>query len=454
MCELMTDQFTLDISSEGKTLSSLSKQDHSTLHGLLNTPVRLDHRKTWYAKMSSIEISKNVDTVICEPYVKKEVSIRVGRMDQCPHTVIHNTQDKIPVTWIGESCVSFDFSAELQTPTLTSVKSVVHVLEHNQNYNRVKLLNKDHFVPKAEKQIDPAPEPERLGTLDGEVQLHNILLLLYGIRYRFIPPRDPIEIPDTGVPPVKIYPKPPKIKPVEPTIKKQDKERRKEKEAIDKQQPWSHVKKEVEKADRPEQYFSLLDVLDVKDTNGKIDFRVIADNPYGVNYAVIRAPTELSYIFGFPYEFSSDNLLTCDPWYFAEGSKCWRIKACGVYGDTRPWDIWSDKNLKIHHFSELCNPLYEVNNVKVITDFTELPLTECKPVITTIPLGAWITDPATKHYHMCIQVIHSEEWKRVISPGSSAISSVKLHLESVSGYPLRVLGENKATRISISFLPL
>lgn len=436
----MTQKFTLDISSEGNTLSSLAEHDHSRMHALLNTPLRLDHRKTWYAKMSSIEISKNVDTVICEPYVKKELSIRVGRLEQCPHTVNHNTQDKIPVSWIGESCVSFDFSGELQTPSLTSVKSVVNFLEYNENYNRVKLLNEEYLVPQAEK----------FGTIGiGEdVQPHKFLVLLQGLRYKF---SEPLENKDTAP---KIYPQAPRIVPVETTIKTNDRDRQTEKEVIEKLQPWSHVKKEVERADGSDQYFSLIDVLDVKDMNGKLDFRVRADNPYGVNYAVIRAPTELSYIFGFPYEFSSDNVLTCDPWYFAEGSKRWRIKACGVHGDTRPWDIWGDKNLKIYQFSEICNPLYEVHNVKVITDFTELPLTEYKPVINTIPLGAWMIDPASKHYHMCIQSLHSEEWRRVITPGSSAISSMKLYLESVSGYPLRVLGKRKPTRITISFQPL
>lgn len=443
----MTEMFTLDISSDGKTLQSVSEQDHSRMHALLNTPIRLDHKKTWYAKMSSIEVSKNVDTVICAPYVKRELSIRVGKMEQCPYTVNPNTKDKIPVTWIGESCVSFDFNTDLHTPTpsFTSANTVVDFLEYNANYNRVKLLN-NVIAPRKTKRF------VSIG-IGEDVQPHKFVEYHFGMKYSFGPSFFPY-FPVYGLK-FKFDPPPqPKKVAVKPAIKEQDTDREIKKKVIEKHQPWSHVKEVTEIASRPHQYFTLTDVLEVMVTDGKLDIRVKADNPYGVNYAVIRAPTELSYIFGFPYEFSTNDSSPADPWYFAEGSKRWRIKACGVYGNTRPWDIWSDESLKIYHFSEMCNPLYEVDNVKVITDFTELSLTESKPIIDTIPLGAWISDPATKHYPMCIQSIQGHKWKRVITPGSSAISNLKLHLESVSGYPLRILGKRRATRITISFLPI
>lgn len=61
----MTDKFTVVISSGGKTLTSTSEHDHSKLHALLNTPIKFDHTKTWYAKMSSIEIWTLLWTLLC-----------------------------------------------------------------------------------------------------------------------------------------------------------------------------------------------------------------------------------------------------------------------------------------------------------------------------------------------------------------------------------------------------
>lgn len=491
MGELMTDMFTMDISSDGNTLAGEFGQNHSKLHALLNTPIILDQRKKWYAKMSSIEISKNVDTVICSPHVKKELNIRVGKMDQCPHTVNPYIGVNIPVTWIGESCVSFDFNTDHQTPTpsFTSATNVVDFLEYNPSYNRVKLLSDKNLLARGESLV---LKPILLKRYD-----HKILKHFYGAKYikatvqRNIPkhrspPVTPTQSPPTSplennyLPPLKkpstthlkkkakerkftentiekqsIYTSPPtKIETIYPDLKNIVNKRKIVEKNIRKQQPWNHVKKVIEKKDLPDRYFSLTDVLEVKVMDGKLVFSVIPSNTYGVNYAVIRAPTELSYIFGFPYEFSSNKPITADPWYFADGSERWRIKACGVYGDTKPWDIWGDKNIKAHHFNEICNPLYELNNVKVITDFTEVPLTESKPVINILPLGAWISDPATKYYHMCVKSINNHEWRCVIKPGGCSICNMKIYLESTSGYPLRILGRGKATRISISFLPL
>lgn len=441
MGELMTDKFTVVISSGGKTLTSTSEHDHSKLHALLNTPIKFDHTKTWYAKMSSIEISKNVDTLMCAPEVKKELSIRVGRMKRCPHKVDPNTLYNMPVKWIGETSISFDFSADLKTPTpsFTSATDVVNFMKYNPNFNRVKL---QHDFSSQSEHTPPKSDDQRiilvLPPIDIFETFHRRKVKEVKKHITYTKPEDtPDEV---------IYEEPP--------VKKQKKIDDAEILIIEKEQPWSHVNKIVKQQDLPDRYFSLTDVLEVKAEDDKLDFKVIAGNPYAVNYAVIRAPSELSYVFGFPYEFSAGTLSSCDNWYLAEGGKRWRIKACGVRGNVQPWDIWRDNHLQIYHFSEICNPLYEVDNVKVITDFTELPVTENKQVINTIPLGAWISDPATKHYHMCIQSMHRHEWRRVITPGSSSISSMKLHLESVSGYPLRILGRRKATRISVTFLPI
>jgi len=447
MGELMSGRFTLEISSDGQTLSSNNENDHGRMHILLNTPMTLDHRKSWYATMSSIEISKNVDTVICAPDVKKELSIRVGRMEQNPHKVNHNVQDKIPVTWIGESCISFDFTHDLHTPTpsFISADTVVKFIERNENYNRVQLLNDKHMT-EGGKTREKRFMPIGIGE---DVQPHKFFKYPFGLRNLFFNP-NPIESYFNQNPPPHVQ----ISQTIQPKLKKQESVRHNEKKYIMKQMPWSHLVVELKKHDLPNHFFSLTDVLEVKVIDNKLDFSVKANNQYGVNYAVIRAPTELSYMFGFPYEFSTNEVSPCDPWYFAEGSKRWRIKACGVCGNTKPWDIWCDKNLQIYHFNETCNPLHEVNNVKVITDFTEVPLTENKPVINSIPLGAWISNPATKHYHMCIQSLINQEWRRVITPGCSSISTVKLHLESASGYPLRVLSKRKATRITITFHPV
>lgn len=443
MGELMTGQFTLEISSDGKTLSSETEHDHSRMHILLNTPMCLDHRKTWYANMSSIEVSKHIDTVICAPDVKKELSIRVGRMEQCPYQVDPNNQQTKSVTWIGETTVSFDFTHDLHTPSpsFINANTLVQFIEYNEKYNRVKLLNHEHMTSRHENNRD------KRFIIDFALPFYKYP---YGVKKIIINPSFvtiPINEQTEYHPPA-----PPQV--IEPTLKIQDDVRKIEKIVIENLQPWSHIKKELEIVDLPDHYFTLTDVLEFKVTDGKLDFKVIADNPYGVNYAVMRAPTELSYMFGFPYEFSTSELSSIDPWYFAPGSKRWRIKACGIHGNTKPWDIWHEKNLKIYHFSEICIPLYELNNVKVITDFTEVPLTESKQVINTIPLGAWMSNPATKYYHMCIQSILNHNWHRVITPGSSSFSSMKLHLESSSGYPLRIHGERKPTRVTISFLPL
>lgn len=441
MGEILSDAFTLDISSEGKTLSSGHVNDHSILHALLNTPIRLDNKKQWYAKLDSMEVSKHVDVVICAPHVTKEIALRVGKLHQSPHEIPLDTRDKMSVSWIGETHVSFDFSINdqfISTPSLTSAKSIVHFLEYTTSYNRVKLLNDQYLSSNS-------------GVSSSEEnKVHSVDNFLYGIRHTFSD-----KIYNASDPPTHVYNPPTvKITPKEPKLFMKDRDRKKHLNEIEKTQPWTHVKNFVKKKDLPERYFSLTEVLEVTSTDEKLNFRVIPDNPYGVNYVVIRAPAELSYMFGFPYEIFIYDKSSCDPWYLSEGSEKCRVKACGVYGNTRPWDIWNDENIKIEHFSEICNPLYEISNVKIVTDFTELPLTESKPIIYDVPLSAWITEPATKYFDVCVKKICTPVWRRVISFGDSSINTVKLSLESSSGYKLRIIGKNKATRITILFQPM